>query len=197
MNNEKTFARENNIKLVEGNETKLDKKIKSANEVFDYHNKIYLTLFKSMKQEEYLWQGFAKQDLSAIEQNKSALIAYSKEGLENLKALTSFNDDQSIYIACRELLQFYTDEAENKVPQLTDYFLKSEKFEKIKSAFDNKKASQRTQQDIDQYNQAVKEINEASETYNRVGESLNQKRKKLINTWNDKSRAFLNKHTPR
>ena len=99
--------------------------------------------------------------------------------------------------ACRQLLQFYLSEAENKISISTDYFLKEENFAKLKKAMDSKGSSSPSQKDIDSYNAAAKEINVAVNRYNQNNKELFDSRNKLINGWNDAAEDFLSKHTPR
>ena len=79
---------------------------------------------------------------------------------------------------------------------MMDYYLQAEKFEKIKTAFENIKPNKRTQENIDQYNDGVKAMNVASQKYNKVNEELNKERSEIIGMWNKKSSAFLDRHIP-
>jgi len=194
-NQQKIFANENNINLIQS-ETKLGEKMKEASRVFDYYNEVYLLFFKSYKQEAYLIEAMSRQDINAIEQNKSALLNYSKDSREKLKELTNYHGDQSLYLSSRQCLQFYSEEAENKIPIQMEYFMKKNQFQKIKSAFDQIKTSKRTQADIDKYNNAIAELNIAMEKFNAITTSLNKERSKLLDNWNNKSNAFLDKHIP-
>lgn len=194
-NQQKIFAKENNINLIQS-ETKLGEKMKEASLVFDYYNEIYLLFFKSYKQEAYLIDAMSRQDINAIEQNKSALLKYSKDSREKLKELTNYHGDQSLYISSRQCLQFYSQEAENKIPVQLEYFMKNDQFQKIKSAFDLIKSSKRTQADIDKYNNAIDELNVAMEKFNAINTSLNKERSKLLDNWNNKSNSFLDRHIP-
>src|SRR5690606_14505655 len=102
---------------------------------------------------------------NAIEQNRATLLSYAEEGLKKLDTLKAFDGDRNLIAACRQALEFYKMESKDKIAGLTDYFMKEENFNKIKNAFDTKKEGQRTKEDVDQYNKAVKELNEASNSY--------------------------------
>ena len=84
---------------------------------------------------------------------------------------------RSLIVACRNMLNFYKDEAKEG-SAFTDFFLKEENFAKLKKQFDSKPGSKRTQQDIDQFNKAVNEINKASDKFNAVNNELNKQRNK-------------------
>jgi len=75
---EKEYAKNNNINLIL-KETEIGIKLKKSAEVTDYYNKIYLIFFKSYKQEMYLLAGVEKNDINAIEQNRTTLINLPKQ----------------------------------------------------------------------------------------------------------------------
>lgn len=189
------FAAKYNINFIEPKD-KLSNKLREAGEVFKYYNQVYLIFFKSYKQEGYLLDALNSQDINAIEQNRSALLNYSKQGREELKKYSVFKGDQGLSTICRQMLQFYSDEAENRMPIMVEYYIQNEKFNEIKVAFDKIKPSKRTQADIDKYNKGINDLNAAGDAFNKVNEQLNERRSKLLKQWNDKVQSFLNKHTP-
>ena len=194
---EKKFAGQNNVELVEGEETDLTKKMKIAGEVYKYYNEIYLIFFKSYIQETYLIDAIGKSDVSGIEQNKNALLSTTEEGLNKLTEIKTFKGDNSLVIACRNILNFYKDEAANKVADITDFFLKTENFNTIKASFDQIKEKNRTQEDVDKYNKAVNEMNEAVNKYNATNESLSKERVKQIDNFNSTALKFTDTHVPK
>lgn len=193
---QKKFAAANNINLIES-ESKIGKKQKAANEVFDYYRPVYLIFFKPWVQQLNLTDAMNSSDISTMEQSKAAMITYSEEGLMKLKTIKSFKGDITITRSCKEMLDFLKEESVKSVPALSDYILKKENFEKVKAAFDTKKASKRTKADVDQYNKAVNDMNKASEEYNKTNETLNKGRSKALGNWNKSVKNFLSKHTPR
>ena len=94
------------------------------------------------------------------------------------------------------MLLFYKTEANTKVPDQIEYFLAKEKFENLKKALDSKSSSNRTQADIDGYNEAVNDFNAKVKKSNQTNEELNKKRATLLKNWNQASQSFLDKHTP-
>lgn len=189
------FAGENNIKLID-QETKLGKKMEAAGKTFDYYNKIYLIFFKAYKEDMYLAEALRTADINSIEQNRNSLSAYATAGIEKMKEYVRFQNDETLSTACRQVLNFYKDEAENKTPLLLDYLAAKDKFDKIKTTFDNIKPDKRTNQNIDTYNAAIKEMNAASASYNETNKKLNESAKKVLDNWNKKSDAFLDTHVP-
>ena len=191
----KEFAGRYNIKIVD-TESKLAEKMTIASKAFEYHNDMYLIFFKSYMQESNFLDALNKQDVNAMEQAKSALLKYAKEGLTEAAKKSKYNNDASLYNSCKTMLEFYKDEAENKMTVLIDYSLKKENFDKQKATIDKTPASKRTNEMIDKYNKAVGEINEAADAYNTTNNQLNKKRTELINAWNKNAANFLNKHVP-
>jgi hypothetical protein len=168
-----------------------------AEEVYHHYNEVYLVFFKSFKQEVYLLDALGRKDLSAIEQNRSALQSTAEEGLKKLATLTPYGNDNSLIESTKELLKFYISEADKEVPKMSDYFLKSENFTKIKTAFDQKKEKDRTKADVDGYNKAAQEMNASIDGYNKTNELLNTLRSKHVDNWNRTAQKYTDKHVPK
>jgi len=191
------FYVDNNIKVNrDAEESKLGKKMRIANKVFDYHSKVYLIFFKSHKQNGYLMDALGKGDINGIEQSRNSLLNYSKDGIEKLKEYVRYEGDETLSTACCQVLAYYADEAETKIPVMMEYFTAKDKFDKIKVTFDKIKPAQRTQENVNTYNNAINEMNAASTKYNAVNNKLNEAGKKVIENWNNKSEAFLDSHVP-
>lgn len=193
---QRAFAASNNIKLIES-ENALDKKMEVAGKVYDTYNEIYLIFFKSFKQEVYLMDAISRKDINGIEQNRNALVAAAKEGLKKLEAVKPYANDKSMVEATKKLLNFYIDEAENEIPKMSDYFMKSENMEKVKKAFDEIPEKKRTQADVNEYNKAINEMNASVNTYNAANQTLNKKRSTLIDGWNGSADKFTDTHVPK
>src|SRR5581483_3985140 len=131
------FAKNHNVNLVKTSD-KVNDKLNQAGKVYEYYNEIYLIFFKSSKQETYIVDAMNKNDVNAIQQNKNTLATYAPAGLTQLDTVKSFKDDNSLKLACKQMLEFYKQEANDKIPVVVDFYLKKENFEKIKSAFEAK-----------------------------------------------------------
>ena len=191
---QKNFAAKNNITLIES-ESASEAKMKIASAVMKHYDEVYLIFFKSYKQEAYLMDAVNQKNVNSIEQNVNSLQSFSEQGLEKLKDLKGYNNDASLIIACRNLLTFYKDEAK-KGSAMTDFFLKAENFAKLKKQFDSKPGSKRTQQDVDQFNKAVKEINDAGNDYNAINNDLNKQRSKTLDGWNNAVKRYMDEYIP-
>ena len=189
------FAKKHNVTLV-SQQTALSEKLAAADTVGNYYHRVYLVFFKSFSQEMYLIKAIDSKNINSIEQSKNALAKFSEEGLQKLTEMKSFAGDGSLVVNCRQFLEFWKDEANTKVPIITDYILKAENFQVVKKAFDSKSASKRTQKDIDDYNKAVNEMNSGVNKYNATNNSLNNSRNKLLNSWNKSVEDFMDLHMP-
>ncbi len=191
------FIADNKITIVESKtNAEIATKMKKLAEVNAYNRVIYLIFFKSYKQEMYLIDALNKNDMGAMEQNKNTLLDFANEGLAKLDTMKSFNSDMTLLNTCKEMLEFYKNEAETGMPVLIDYLLKSDNFNKVKAAFEAKKEKEKTQKDVDDYNKSVNDMNEAGKQYNTTNNQLNNDRKKLLESYNNAAAKFMDKHVP-
>jgi hypothetical protein len=192
---QKQFAAKNNINLIEAT-SELGEKSKTASEVLAHCNEVYLVFFKPYKQEGYMIEAMNKKNLVSLEQNINSLKKMAEDGMEKLKKIKGYNNDATLIAACRNMLTFYKSEA-IKTVSLGDFFLKEENFEKIKKQFESKPASKRTQQDIDQFNNAVNDINAANKAFNDTNNQLNKERTDALNDWNKAYSKYMDDYMPK
>ena len=114
-----------------------------------------------------------------------------KEGLEVLKAdsLRTFQGNPALAAGCREALLFYNSMAQNDIPKLTDFYLKEENFDKIKKSLEAK-GNNKTKEDVDQYNKAVKDINDSVNNFNQLNQELNKRRQEVVENWEKAEKTF-------
>jgi len=86
-------------------------------------------------------------------------------------------------------MQFYGSMAQNEIPKLTDFYLKEENFDKIKKSLEAK-GSNKTKEDVDQYNKAVKDINASVNSFNQLNQDLNKRRQDVVQNWEDAEKTF-------
>ena len=70
----------------------------------------------------------------------------------------AYNGDKNLVEACKQLLAFYNAECKEKIPGLTKFYIIEENYLKQKKSFETKKQSERTQDDVDQYNKLVNDV---------------------------------------
>jgi hypothetical protein len=190
-NAQKDFAAKNNINLT-NNESETNQKLEKASEVFKFYNKIYLAFFKAYKQEFYLLEAQAKGDVNAMKQNQEALPKLAKEAKEKLKTIAPYKNNTSLKAAVNDLLDFYVYES-GKFTQLIDYYLKKEKFDKLKTAMD-KKGQSASAAETKEYNTAINDYNKAGNDYNNINNDLNKKRTTYLEGWNNAVTRFLDRN---
>ncbi|MBI1783203.1 MAG: hypothetical protein HYR66_17830 [Sphingobacteriales bacterium] len=189
------FAAKNKVNLID-NKSELSQKMDDAGKLNKYVNKIYLVFFKCNWEDGKLTEALNAKKLNDVEQARNALIKYANEGLASLDTIKPFANDGSLAAACKRALQFYKKNAEQDVPKQTDYLLKAENFDKIKKAFEAKSQLDRTKEDVDTYNKAVKEINAVMNIANQSGSNANQMRTQVVNGWNEAEKNYSDAHTP-
>ncbi len=187
------FAAKNHVTLSADN-SELGDMMKQVHEMNVYYHQVYLIFFRPFKQEGYLVESMGKNNITGIEQNKSSLLKYAQTGLEKLPSMKAFQGDNSLLAACRNMLNFYVMEVNDKMNAVSEFYLTKERFEAIKKEFEKK--SDHTQAEIDAYNKSAKEINKAGEVADQTNKTLNEKRSDLLNDWNNAVNAFFNEHTP-
>jgi len=191
------FAAKNHVRIIEGGDTKVARKMRQVSAVNAYYHDIFLIFFKSHKQEAYVLEALSRKDLNAIEQNRGTLLRYAEEGLQRIDTIRTFKGDGSLANACKKVLEFHKLEAEKDLPGLNDFLLKNDEFDKIKKAFDAKPANKRTQADIDMYNKAVNDLNSALNSSNKILNTMNTGRNKVLDHWNNTKERFMAMHTPK
>lgn len=191
------FAARHNVTLKDSQkESEVSRKLRVTSEVNEYYHQLFLIFFKCHHQEGYLLQALGKNDVNAVEQNRNTLIKYAKEGLSKLDTTKTFKGDGSLLNNCRRMLMFYETEASTKLPVMTEFLVKKDEFEKIRRAFEAKSQKQRTQADIDKYNQALEEMNAKVDQFNKTNDGLNKERSKYLEGWNNSVKQFLDNHVP-
>ena len=189
------YANKHNINIIES-DTDLGKKMKISNAVFKHYNKMYLIYFKVYINEIYLMQALNDNDVSAIQQNANALSQSAKEGIEVLKAVETYKNDNSLIDVTTKTFEFFIDEAENKIPQLVDFLILNADFETIKTSLEKTPERKRTKEQVDTYNKKIKDLNKAVKAYNKLNQELNTDRQTVINSINMANEKFLARHIP-
>ncbi|MBC7982202.1 hypothetical protein H7X65_03945 [Candidatus Parcubacteria bacterium] len=189
------FANRQNVKLVEGEKTKLTEKLDQAGRVNKYTNQVFLIFFKSYVQETSMLGGLNAGDINTVEQSKNSMAKYAVEGLAKLDTMKSFKGDGTMITACRRVLEFQKSEAD-KFTTLTGFMIKQEEFVKMKKTFDSKPVNKRTQADVDLFNKSAKEYNAMANDFNKLNNDLNNARAKVLDDWNATQKKFMDVHVP-
>jgi len=192
---EQNFAMKYHVNMVE-TKTELGDKMAAAGRLAKYRDKVFLLFYKCNWEDNQMVEAMNQKNVSKIEQVRSALDKYAVEGLAVLDTLHAYENDASLADACKQALTFYKTEAETGVPGLTDFFLKEENFNKLKTAMESKASNERTRQDVENYNKAVAEMNDGANAFNQTNASLNAGRNEVNKNWMDTEKNFTDVHTP-
>jgi hypothetical protein len=192
---EKAFAAKYSINLI-NTTNELSDKMVTAGKLNHYYNQVYLLFFKCNWQDGEVTKAINKKDIKNIEQFRNSLDNFANDGLKGLDSLRTFQGDASLADACAGALRAYKRMAESELPKVEDFYLKEDNFNKLKAAMDAKSQSSRTQQDVDDYNKAVKDINAGVSSYNQQNTQMNGDRKTLTDTWNATEKNFMDAHMP-
>jgi len=187
------FATTYNVNLI-SQKDEISEKMEIVEQVDNYYDPIYLIFFKSYIQERYLFDAVAKKNVNGIEQNKNSLLQYAQTGLSQLDTMKSFKGDNSLVSNAKAMLQFYVKECNENVSTFSDFFLKSEDFDKMKTAF--AQSSNHSKDDVDNYNKEVQDINTVSNNYNNTNHMLDTQRNSLLDRWNNGANAYFDNQMP-
>ena len=193
--NQKIFANKYNIQIGEDN-SELGKKMKISNEVFENHTQLYLIFFKVNFTESVLMKAIESNDLGAIQQNSNALEQYANEGLEKLKTFKPYKNDMSLVLANKKVLEFSKKEALELGSSVISFMMLNQKFQESKKTMDNKSASSRSKEEIDNFNKLVNEVNKEVGNYNKNINKFNSERVNAINNWNVTGDNFIARYVP-
>lgn len=193
---EKEFAKKYNVNLVDS-KSDLTEKMGTAGKVNRYTDKLYIIFFKCNWEDGQLFNALNAHKLNDAEQARNSLIGFSNQGLAALQSdsLRIFQGNPSLSVACREALQFYNSMAKNDIPKLTDFYLKQENFDKIKKSLEAK-GDNKTKEDVNQYNIAVKDINASANGFNQLNQTLNNRRQEVVQNWENTEKAFRDESIP-
>jgi hypothetical protein len=187
---EKDFAAKYSVNLVD-TKNELTDKMGTSGKVNHYCDRLYIIFFKSNWEDGQLFNALNAHKLNDAEQARNSLIAFAKEGTEALKAdsMRTFQGNPTLAVSCREAMQFYNSMAQNDISKLMDFYLKQENFDKIKKSLEAK-GSNKTKEDVDQYNKAVKDINASANSFNQLNQDLNRRRQEVVENWEKAEKAF-------
>ncbi len=193
---EKKFAAKYNVNLID-TKNELTDKMGTAGKVNAYCDKLYILFFKCNWEDGQLFKALNAHKLNDAEQARSSMIGFAKEGLEALKSdgLRTFQGSPTLAAGCREALQFYLSMAQNDVPKLTEFYLKQENFDKIKKSLEAK-GSDKSKEDVELYNKAVKDINTSVNSFNQLNQDLNKRRSEVVQNWENAEKMFRDELMP-
>ncbi|WP_432670873.1 hypothetical protein [Flavobacterium sp. SM2513] len=194
--NQKIFANKYGVQISES-KSALSEKMKISNEVFDNQTELYLIFFKANITDYNLMKATQEKDLSAIQQNATALQQFAEEGLTKLKMFKTYKNDPLLVNATKKAMEFYQKEAVELAPKIISFLMLNEKMQESSTAMNNKSPKNRTKEEVDAFNKLVNEVNKEIGTYNKLNAKFNADKSLAVAYWNNSSDSFVSKHVPK
>jgi len=189
------FAALNKIIMEDGPGSKLTDKIEKGASAMNYYNTAYLLFFKAFHQETYVFDAISRGDIGSLEQSANSLSSFAEEGLATLKEQDLYNGDPSLKIATRSILSFIKRHADKEYPALTDFLILQDELTTANKKLEAKKQKDRTEEEVNSFNNMVKEYNSGLKDFNKNLDALNKDRNNAIKEYNDAIQTFFDKHT--
>ena len=173
----KMFGLKNNIPI----------KNHTGKNIFEYNSKQNLIFYKLNVLDEKLQTAINSKDLKLTQDCSDLIVKTSNEALVTAAFYKDYFKDNSLNNANVILSEFYINQNEILIPIVTEYFLYQEKFQKIKSEFDNNNQTMT----IEAYNEEVRKINSLKNKYYNTLNSINIKKNATLNNWYVVNSEFL------
>lgn len=192
---QKKFAARHHITLVDRQHAVYEK-MQMTSRTLEFANLIYYIFFKSHQDETALLEAIKEKDALTIPILREKLLNSSREGLALLDKAGAFESDLSLTNACKDLLQFYEEEAATLIQDLIDYMETEEAFIAARTEFESNTTNARNPLAVETYNAAVKNMNTSVNQYNETSTSLHNERMALMRSWRETYDNFLKEHIP-
>ena len=190
---QKVFADKYGIRITE-NKSDVTNKMKISNDVFNYHSRFYLIFLKINIEESKFIDAIGKYDLDKTNESLKNLKILVNQNLVKLKTLDSYNNDATLYDKTLNFLEFINKEINEFGSSAVSYFKIKQNFEAIKAK--NLAKTDKTPEEVNEYNNAVQEKNFNFKSYMRINDYFNSEREQIIKDWNQEGDRFIDKHIP-
>lgn len=187
------FAKKYNVDFTSQRD-KLTEKLATAARLNKYRNEVFLLFFKCNWEDNEINKAIEAKKVNDIEQGRNALLQYAVTGIKALEGMKNFEGDPSLKYSCKESLNFYKQLAENEIPQLTEFFITEENFNKIKKDFDA--SAKHSKAEVFAYNNEVKNYNAAVTRFNQVNNFILNNRRLVVANYNSTEKLFADTHMP-
>ncbi len=189
-------AQRNNI-TVTHTETELGKKIKLANFVNSYHNKLFIIYFRNLLALNKIIEAINNNDRNSFYAWKDSLNVALKWADKKIIKIGPYNKDISLKKACKTSLNNFKTILSTYLPKIEQFYNAEDELKKQQTIVNSKPKEHLTQQEINAYNNAVKKYNEAVNIFNETMKKINSLMQKTVDQWNKASHRFLDKNVPK
>ena len=172
----------------------LTEKLTQAARLNKYRNEVFLIFYKCNWEDIQISKAIEAKKVNDIEQRRLALLQYAVNGLKQLERMKNYEGDPSLKHACKEVLEFYMKIAQYDIPQLAEFYIAEENFNKRKKDFE--KTLKHTKEQVYSYNTEVKNHNAAVTRYHRVNNFITNNRRLILSNWNARQKIFADTHMP-
>jgi hypothetical protein len=170
-------------------------KIEKANRALSYYDTIYRIFLKVNRENAYAKQTIDRKDIASLEQHAMTLVSLSEAGLEKLKQKMGLDGDNELILAAIKLLEYYKHEGLETCPANVEFLMKGDNFLQANKKYNSIREDDRTQEDINRYNDAVKLYNKAAKEINKLNSASFKMDKELIEFWNKQMDLFFERHS--
>jgi hypothetical protein len=160
----------------------------AVNKVGKVHDLFYTIYFTCKSQEAFLAKAIDYRKKTEMEQHSRLLMKYVKEGFTKLDTVKMTNEIKSMVASTKDLLDFYQNECEYKVPMLITFM--------ARGGEDKKKGRVDIGNNIKVNPHVNVEDQGAVATYANTKGDLDQERPIQLENWNKASQSFLKKQLP-
>jgi ribosomal 50S subunit-associated protein YjgA (DUF615 family) len=178
------------------NESEDAKMSKAVNGVIAYYNKLFLTLFKCSSAEGYMVKAMDAKEPQQVDKQRNLLAKNVTESTDAIQAMASYETDATLVNSCKQSLQFYDKEANQRIPTIIAFMNANVAYKKLKGDYEAKAPADRTKTEMEAIRQKMEEVNTGIDKYNQINSELSQTRNKLTNEWNQAVAQFMDKHIP-
>jgi hypothetical protein len=164
---QEAFAKANQITLLENEQ---NKEIETLNRMQRYQRAVFLKFFKVSKLNANFLDLLDANDPAALEKARRELLGVGQSELKSLRAMPDFNGFGGYRDAAVRFVDFFQEMAEKEYAHMTDIV----------------RRGAQTQQDVDNYNNAIQKYNEtASRLHNELNNALQELRQRNVSRPDD------------
>lgn len=160
----------------------------------NYRDRIITVYNKCNAQDVAVNNAIKIKSAKDIESGRQAMLQCSTDGLKSLTAIGSFDGDPSLKFSCGDVLKFYKQVAESDLPQVRDFFIVEENFNRIKGEFEKIKLKKHSSAEIIAYNAEIIKYNDAVTRYRQLTDFIASGRKLTLYNWNASFKIFMDAH---
>ena len=152
---------------------------------FRNYNKIYGIFFECYKQEAYLLEAIAREDIAGVEQNRRALARSAEMAVAELNSMK--DDAAGLAAPCRDLLDFYIAES-GALEGASAYLAETDNFARVKTVFQSLDPAPAS---VELFLGLLVELGKKEQALTSSLSTLAARRAQLMQSWNESCAGYL------